>query len=190
MKRLLPALLLLINAAPLLANDNGGDGAYIPPYRELVREGYGSHYYDPHNSAGDGYYLRLNFGDYHLAPKPTMAYYGRGYTLYYGYSMVPTVDGRDDSVYAFGYPLSFFRRLMPDNVTATSIANVAVEVRNTSYYAPGDYIAVRSDHSNAISTVQAVPAAAKPAFKTATMPANPTLPPIGEAPLGTIPATH
>jgi hypothetical protein len=173
MKQLLPALFLLVTAFPLFANDEGGDGPEIPSYRELVREGYG-----PSNSDRSGYYVWLNY-NYHMAPKPTQAYYGRGYTVYYGYTAVPVAPGQADTIYAFGYPLSYFRSLMPASVNETNIANYAVEVRNTSYYEPGEYVTQRgSNHANAVTAVRKV---STRTVNTAAAPAT-TLPPIGEKP--------
>jgi hypothetical protein len=184
MKHLLPALFLLITAAPLLANDDGGDGAYIPSYPELVREGYAprEHTYQYQN---EGYYVALNTG-FHMAPKPTQAYYGRGYVIYYGYQMTPVFSGHEDTIYAFGHPLTYFRQLLPPNVDESNISDVAVEVRHTSYYQPGDYVAQRHYRSNEITTVEAVKPAARPAFKTTInptiTPSSNTLPAIGEKP--------
>jgi len=182
MKHLLPALFLLITAAPLLANDDGGDGAIIPSYQELVREGYGprSHY------DSDTYYLALNYGT-HVAPKPTQAYYGRGYTLYYGYQMVRVYEGQENNLYAFGYPVSYFRKLLPPNIDESNIGSVAVEVRHSAYYQPGDYVAQRHylNTTTTVTSVQPVKAVAHPgtvpAFRTAAAPSA-GLPPIGEKP--------
>jgi hypothetical protein len=154
MKHLLPALFLLITAAPLLANDEGGDGAYIPSYQELVREGYGPRDRAVNEDPNAGNYLALNYG-VRAAPKPTQAYYGRGYVVYYGYQMVRMyVRDEEDSQYAFGHPISYYRQLLPQNVNEDDIGNVAVEVRNSRYYAPGDYVAQRHYPTNYTTTVQ------------------------------------
>jgi hypothetical protein len=188
MKHLLPALFLLITAAPLLANDEGGDGAYIPSYRELVREGYGpqQRYEDENDGRNQGYYLSLNYG-VHTAPKPTQAYYGRGYVVYYGYQMIPVVAGEENCVYAFGHPVAYYRQLLPQNVSSEDIGNVAVEVRNSRYYAPGDYVAQRRYPANTITTVTHTAttvrvATGKPTFKTGVSPTSNPLPAIGEKP--------
>jgi hypothetical protein len=181
MKRLLPALFLLITAAPIIAQDEGGDGAYIPSYAELVREGYGprEHYYDRY---GDyGYYLPLNYG-YHLAPKPTQAYYGRGYVIYYGYQMLPVGGDQEESLYAFGHPASYYRQLLPPNIDASNVSDVAVEVRNNSSYQPGSYVAQRRVQTRAITTVQRTTTVTRPAFKTAVSPNAGNLPAVGEKP--------
>jgi hypothetical protein len=191
MKRLLPALLLLVSATPLLAQDDGGDGTNIPSYRELVREGYGPRDYR------DSYYMRLNYG-IHDAPKPTQAFYGKGYTIYYGYTMVPVAPGQEETTYAFGYPLSYFRSMMPSSVNNTNINQYAVEVRGNAFYQPGDYLAQqRRARANAVSRAQRIAAQAKtPTGSTAgNTPATPTpntaaaattgtapLPPIAEKP--------
>jgi len=177
MKRFLPVLFLLAAATPLLAGDEGGDGAYIPSYRELLREGYVSHDRD----LTDGYYQRLNY-NFHAAVVPTQAYYGRGFTVYYGYAMEAMLPGQENVTYAFGHPIAYFRKLLPGNVDASNINDVAVEVRNTSYYQPGDYVAQqRRFRFNAVTTVQPVPTATG---ATAAAPANGSnpLPPIGEKP--------
>ncbi len=172
MKRLLIALLLLVSGALLFAQDDGGDPGYIPNYRELVREGYG-----PRHEDREDYYLRLGYG-FAMAPKPTQAYYGKGYTIYYGYTAVPVLQGQANSVYAFGYPLEYFRHLMPGSVDGLNLSNYAVEVRNNTY-GPGDYVAQnRARHGEAVTTVQKVQTTTTTATASGTNP----LPPIGEKP--------
>ena len=178
MKRLLSVFILLVTAAPLFAHDEGGDGAEIPSYQELVREGFG-----PRQGQG---YLQVETTRWlpnQMAPKPTQAYYANGYAIYYGYTAVPTIDPRQS--YAFGYSLDFFRHLMPASNTGVNLSHYAVEVNSqTSPYGPGDAVAQgRNTGGNAISTVQSV--AVKPApVAAATTPLNgtATLPAIGEKP--------
>jgi hypothetical protein len=179
MKPLFVAFLLLFNAAPLFAGEEVGDPGYIPDYQELVREGYGPrHDYREGYFDRDGYYLRLGYG-YTTAPKPTQAYYGKGYTIYYGYTTVMVPWGQPHTDYAFGYPLEYFRRLMPSSVNGVNLSHYAIEVRN-SVYGPGDFVAQsRSHRDSAITTVQRVTTTT-----TTTAPAsgaNP-LPAIGEKP--------
>lgn len=151
MKRSLLALALLVNAAPLFANDEGGTPGYIPDYRELVREGYG-----PHAEAREDLYrLTLN---QRAAPKPTQAYYGKGFTVYYGFTAVPVYANLANTLYAFGYPLDFFRNLLPTSLTDTDLSRARVVVANQSgSYGPGDFeTQARAAHGNAVTTVQKV----------------------------------
>ena len=144
------ALLLLVNGAPLFAGETDGDPGYMPDYQELVREGYG-----PRHENREDTYLRLGYG-YTMAPKPTQAYFGKGYTIYYGYTTVAVRNGQTDSVYAFGHPLEYFRRLMPDSMEDLDLSNYAVEVRHSGY-GTGDVVSQsRSHRGNAVTTVQSV----------------------------------
>jgi hypothetical protein len=188
MKRLFLAFFLLVNATPLFA-DEAADGTVIPDYQELVREGYGPrHDYNDR----DGYYLHLGYG-YAAAPKPTQAYYGKGFTVYYGYTPVylPWGDANTSyAAYAFGHPLEYYRRLIPGSVEGVDLNSYIAEVR-TSVYAPGEAVAdSRSHRGNAVTTVQKVSAnttaaattgATKAAAsKTAASNQSKTLPVIGE----------
>jgi hypothetical protein len=182
MKHLLPALFLLITAAPLFANDDDSDGAVIPSYQELVHEGYGPRHEYAEDRMAD-YYVALNYG-LHAAPIPTQAYYGRGYVVYYGYQIQPMVAGQENTTYAFGHPVSYYRQLLPKGVDQSNINQVAVEVRQNSFSQPGDYVAQR--HYYRTTTVTSVKPTARPAFKTQALPnaapASNTLPAIGEKP--------
>src|SRR5258708_6424835 len=107
MKRTFTTLALLVFAgslAPLFAGDEGGDGAYIPEYKELIREGFG-----PQRSVQVNYYSARFV---HAVPKPTEAYYGKGYVVYYGYTPVPVFERDEASLFAFGHPLSYYQGLM------------------------------------------------------------------------------
>jgi len=162
MKRFLPALFLLVLAGPLFANDDGSDPGYIPSYQELVREGYG-----PRSTT-------ITTVDYNnpaflkVMPKPTQAYYGRGFTIYYGFTPVQVWQGEAQATYAFGLPLEYFRQLMPQGVDATNLGHYALEVRKNSFQ-PGAYVAQQPAHPAAVTPVHATAAPA-------------TLPAIGEKP--------
>jgi len=153
MKRFLFGLFLLVNAAPLFAKDEGGDGAYIPGYQELVREGYGPR----HEEHSDDYRRPPVMV---MAPKPTQAFYGKGYTVYYGYMPLPERAGATSAHYAFGYPLDFFRQKMPSSITDIHLNRYAEVVADNQhrYYVSGDGPA--QGQKDAITTVQStVPAA-------------------------------
>jgi hypothetical protein len=184
MKRFLPVLLLLLMGAPLFASDEDGDPGYIPSFAELVREGYGPSYRnrsDMYDRPGYGYYPLLHYG-VTTAPMPTQAYYGKGYTIYYGYTPVPVWRGSPaEQGYAFGYPAEYFRRLLPDSLEGVDLKHYAIEVHN-SMYGPGDYVAQNGGHrSDAVTTVQRVTTTTT----TTTAPSNGTnpLPAIGEKPV-------
>ncbi len=179
MKHSLCLLFLLAIATPLtplFASDEGGDGAYIPSYQELVREGYGPRFTPV-------------LAPVKNAPKPTQAYYGNGYTIYYGYTVVPVRVGYDNANldYAFGYPIEYFRQMMPTSITETNLNRYAVEMSTPYYdtngYGPGTYVAkAPADHSNAVTTVQSTARTT-----TTTTPSTPSnganpLPAIGEKP--------
>ena len=166
MKRFLLVLFLLVSAAPLFATDEGGDIAYIPSYRELVREGYGPHEYD---------YIRPAM---RVAPKPTQAYYGKGYTVYYGYTAVPVRQIDGNILYAFGYPVEFFSHMIPMSDSGVNLGRCALAVSNRyGVYGPGDAIAQhRTNRANATSTVQSTTTNTAPANGAAPLPA------IGEKP--------
>ncbi len=188
MKPLFFALFLLINGAPLFAGEPVGDPSYIPSYQELVREGYGGGYgsgYDGHGRYGSryderertDYYLRLRYG-YIAAPKPTQAYYGKGYTIYYAYTTVLVPPWQTNAASAFGHSVDYFRRLLPAGGEGVDLSNYAVEVRNNTY-APGDYVAQRTEHrGDAVTTVQSV----KTTTTTTTSNGTNPLPAVGEKP--------
>ncbi|MGA3171455.1 MAG: hypothetical protein ABSE62_10620 [Chthoniobacteraceae bacterium] len=164
MKQSLLVLFLLAAAAPLFANDEGGDGAYIPDYRELVREGYVIRPIEPAIIA---------------APKPTQAYYGNGYIIYYGYQAVPVHTFNANFLYAFGHPTQYFSHLNPIAGDSANLNDYAVANGNPfSAYGPGNFIAQarqRQVRAGAISVVQ------KTTTK-ATSNGSPQLPAIGEKP--------
>jgi hypothetical protein len=170
MKRTLLAFLLTLIVIPLLAQDEGGDGATIPNYRELVREGYGP------RSEQRIDYIEFGYGTV-AVPKPTQAYYGKGFTIYYGYTAVPVPKGQADSLYAFGYPIEYFRKMLPSSVADVNLNHYAVEVRKSLYgYGPGDYVAQQAVRP-AVTQVQPVPTTT-----TATPAGAGQLPAIGEKP--------
>jgi hypothetical protein len=169
MKRFLFALALLATAAPLFANDDGGDGPVIPDYQTLVREGYG-----PRHDV-----IRL-YPILQAAPKPTQAYYTKGYTIYYGYTAVPMRRGELSALYAFGYPVEYFKQMMPTSVSETNLERYAVELPNSQYtgdYSPGNFVAraQAAQRPNAVTTVT------RTTTTTTTNGTNP-LPAIGEKP--------
>ncbi len=169
-KRFLLASFVLVCAAPVFANDDGGDGATIPDYQTLVREGYG-----PRTD------IRVEIdGNPALRPipKPTQAYYGNGYTIYYSYTAVQPRNWDSRALYAFGYPADYFRKLMPKTVTDTNLDRYAVELSGQyPNYEPGEFQArARASHANAVTTVQTVKTNAAPANGTSSLPA------IGEKP--------
>jgi hypothetical protein len=174
MKRLLFTLFLLGCAGPLFANDDGADPGYIPDYQELVREGYG-----PHTTTTTTQVEYSNPSFLETVPKPTQAYYGRGYTIYYGFTAVPVWQRNEFNTYAFGYPLAYFKSLMPQGVDSTNLSRYAMRVPTNSFE-PGTYVAQRPiAHPAAVTTVQSVtttPTTATPATGNATLPA------IGEKP--------
>ena len=173
MKQLIFGLFLVASTLPLFAGDEGGDGPEIPSYTELVREGYG-----PTSQEQTTYYSIRTVGLV-AAPKPTMAYYGRGYTIYYGYTPIKIAAAQANTVYAFGHPVSYFWHLTPTADPTMSLDNYAVQV-TTPAYGEGNAIAQRG--GNAITTVQSTTPAktGTPAIVPAGGPAQ--LPAIGEKP--------
>lgn len=170
MKRSLSFLFLLALATPLFAHDDGGDPAYIPDYKELVREGYGPHY-----SERIDYYSPAWV---RAVPKPTQAYYGKGFTIYYGYKPVLVAEKEENTVYAFGYPISFFRNLARGSLNETNLNQYAVAVWKNGYE-PGSYVAQRpAAHANAVTSVQSTTTTAP----TSTIAPPAALPAIGEKP--------
>ena len=174
MKQILFALFLLANAAPLFANDESGDIAYIPDYRELVREGFGP------RERGQYEYLRPALT---TTPKPTQAYYGKdqsgkAYTVYYAYTAVPGRAMDTNMLYAFGYPVVFFRQMIPASDTSINLNRYAVVLNNQNgRYGPGDYVAQgRNNRSNATTTAQRATTNTAPANGAAPLPA------VGEKP--------
>jgi hypothetical protein len=160
MKHLLLPLLLVASVMPVLAHDEGGDGAYIPDYQTLVREGYGPRHEVRIETYGLGYRMR---------PMPTQAYYANGYTVYYGYQPVPERAGIANSLYAFGYAADFYNKLIPG--MESNLDRLAVTVSISG----GDMVAkARTGNGNAVTTVQRTAPATAPT-------ANP-LPAIGEKP--------
>lgn len=159
MKHLLLALLLLGNAAPLLANDEGGDGAYVPSSGELIRLGYNnSGQYAEYDGRGyargsSSVYgfpqtygnFRPNIG-YATVPKPTQAYYRKGYTVYYGYTPVRVWIADANNTYAFGHPLAYFHQFLPGDPEHVDFSNYAVLVRHNQL-SPGDYVALQQQQT-------------------------------------------
>ena len=156
MKHSLLALFLVVSAAPLFANDQDGEIAFIPSYRELVREGYGPRE-QPFRPVVS------------VAPKPTQAFYGQGYIVYYGYTAMPVRAGDGNTLYAFGSPVEYFRRMMPASDTDTNLNRYAVAVSNGNYNYGNAVAQGRDRRAEATtvvkSTTVATPpvAAAKPA---------------------------
>jgi len=158
MKQIVFGLFLLALVAPAFANDEGGDIAYIPDYQELVREGYGPRHEHARQAQQE------------QAPKPTQAFYGKGFTIYYGYTAVKAHGWNPASQYAFGYPLEFFRQMMPISGANVNLNNYAVALGNTSsLYGPGDFVAeAKREREQATTRVQS---AANPANGTENLPA-------------------
>lgn len=143
MKQILFSLALLAAVASpglLFGGDNGGDGAYIPSYQELVREGYGSRH-----DTRDGYHRT----SYVMRALPTQAYYSHGYTVFYGYTAVREHTAAGQSVYAFGYPADFYTRLMPEQ--NTNLDRLVVQLSRA-----GNYRVARAQpaRGEAVSTVE------------------------------------
>jgi hypothetical protein len=171
MKHLLFPLCLLVSVTPLLAHDEGGDGAVIPSYQELIREGYG-----PRNYDGDELYRRSYLPARETA-KPTQAFYGPGYVVYYGYTPVRLYDA--GKAYAFGYPTEFYTNLMSHSVNELNLNRYAVAVggrnssnrnRNRDHVThPGT--AVTAVVSTSATGTQASPTATVPTATTGTAPA-------------------
>jgi len=163
MKRFLFALFLLVSAGALFANDEGADPGYIPDYQTLVREGYG-----PRSTTTRIEYDNPEF--LQVLPKPTQAYYGRGFTIYYGFEPIVLWQKYAQTTYAFGHPLAYFKQMMPQGLDDTNLSHYALEVPKNNFE-PGTYVAQRQpQHPAATTTVQKVSTA------TATLPA------IGEKP--------
>jgi len=199
MKRLLIALSFLTVAGPLIAADEDGDPGFIPSYQELVREGYGPRdggyaregYGESDRESRQDYYLRLGV-NYQMAPKPTQAYYANGYTVYYGYTTVANLP--QQPVYAFGYPVDYFRHMLPDSLDGVDLSRYAVQVPKYASRSVANVAQNPARHAEAITTVQSVtpvtpvaatssaPAAAS--TNTATAPTQGTnpLPAVGEKP--------
>jgi hypothetical protein len=140
MKRFLPILVLLAMAGALIARDEGGDGDIIPDYQELVREGYGPH----HDYSFRGYYPMVNTTEV-MVPMPTQAYYGRGYTIYYGFTPLRAHPWETSMIYAFGYSADFYRRIMPESLTNVNLDRYSVSVIDQKVY---------KQHGEPITTVQ------------------------------------
>jgi hypothetical protein len=172
MKRLLFALFLLVSAGSLFANDEGADPGYIPDYQTLVREGYG-----PRTTVTRVEYDNPEFLE--VLPKPTQAYYGRGYTIYYGFTPIVLWQKYAQTTFAFGHTLAYFRQLMPQGLDETNLSHYALEVPKNNFE-PGTYIAGQPVEQPAtVTAVQKIntnAATASPATGTATLPA------IGEKP--------
>jgi len=138
-----------------------------------VRQGYG-----PRDHQTDGEVnVSLNLQQFYgvkAAPKPTQAYYAKGYTIYYGYTEIPVRQTEPETAYAFGYSLEYFRHLMPASLDGVTLNQYAVEIRN-SLYGPGDFVAQNQHRGNAVTKVQSV-------TKTATSTGSSQLPAIGEKP--------
>ena len=149
MKKFLLLAALVTLTAPLFANDEGGDGAYIPPIAELMHEGYGSPMIvDPYdlNNAVNSVMLESR----KVGAKPTQAYYDaeRHRTIYYGFKPVPLYRVDPSTLYAFGYPLDFFRALLPPSIESTNLETAAVAVYNSRVYS----------HDEPVTAVHKVPA--------------------------------
>ena len=168
MKHSLLALFLMVSAAPLFANDQDGDMAYIPSYRELVREGYGPREHE-----------QLFRPVVRVAPKPTQAFYGRGYTVYYGYTTVPIRAGDNSMLYAFGSPVEYFRRMMPLSDVETNLSRYAVTVSNADY---GHAVAEggNQQHPEATTVVQSTTAKTTPVAATKPGPVSAAPSTVGE----------
>jgi len=164
MKQSLLVLFLLAAAAPLFANDEGGDGPYIPDYRELVREGYVLRPVEPVVAA---------------VPKPTQAFYGNGYIIYYGYQAVPVHTFNASFLYAFGHPVQYFNRLNPIAGDNLNLNDYAVASGNPyNIYGPGTFVAqARQQQLRASATTVVQKTTTK-----ATSNGSPQLPAIGEKP--------
>ena len=121
MKHFLLPLFLLASAAPLLANDVDGDYAYMPRYQELVREGYG-----PRRDMM--VILNQQPSGLRAVPKPTQAYYMKGQAVYYGYTPVVTSAVNQHALYAFGYPVDYFQRMMLASGAETNLDRYTVAV--------------------------------------------------------------
>ena len=148
----------------MFANDERGDIAYIPDYRELVREGYGPREH-----------IEAFRPAMRTESKPTQAYYGKGYTIYYGYTAVPTRMIDTKMLYAFGYPVEFFNRATNSE---TNLDRYAMEVITPySNYGPGTFVAQSQ-------TTRAGPTTTVQRTRTSTSTANGAnpLPAIGEKP--------
>jgi len=182
MKQFLFALFLLVNAAPLFANDEGDEIAYIPSYQELVREGYGPRnhdYRDQYRDQNREQYLGWAMS---TAPKPTQAYYGRGYTVYYGYTPVPVRVMDNNMLYAFGNSVEYYRKMMPASVTETNLSRYAVAVTNNYGYYGRNAVAARVQNANATTVVQSAAASPAPVVAKAVTSGTTALPAIGEKP--------
>ena len=146
MKGLILALFLLGSAIPVLARDEGGDGVVIPSFQELVREGFG-----PHISERPT--IIIPTVTLIAAPKPTQAYYMKERTVYYGFVPLAVRSTNTSTIYAFGYPLDFYRKLMPPSITDINLSRYSVSVP-TNNARP-----VTPVHPPAISTVKKVTSA-------------------------------
>jgi len=142
MKRIFAALIpavLLVGAPALRAFDDGGDGAFIPSYRELQREGYTSDRSEQPDT------------------KPTQAFHMNGVTIYYGYTPLPVnqryfADERQN--YAFGYPVSYFKERMSNSVMSANIDRYALAVDEPAQTSgEGDFNA-NGGHDTAITYVK------------------------------------
>ena len=110
------------------------------------------------------------------APKPTQAFYGPGYIVYYGYITVPVYE--PGSNYSFGYPLEFYRKLMPASVTDVNMDRYAVAVGTQKNYHRAA-VQGESRHKPAVTSVvpASAPAQANPdAATTGTTPGRKAIP--------------
>jgi hypothetical protein len=182
-KGFLFAFFLLVSGLPLFASDDGGDPNNLPSYGELVREGYGPR--APQANEQVNYYSPAFL---HEVPKPTQAYYMKGATIYYGYQTVPVWERDENSVFAFGHPLSYFHRLMQTSATDTDLSRYVLEVKknNTDIgVAEGSYAAqIPIVHHRAVTRVQTVTTPARTAVATSApnFRTSGVLPPIAEKP--------
>ncbi|HEX4085964.1 MAG TPA: hypothetical protein VHY22_13705 [Chthoniobacteraceae bacterium] len=149
MKRFVLFLALASITAPLFAHDSEGDGVTIPPIAELMREGYG-----PVIERREDFNLLL--GGPTIMAKPTQAYRDdtRHRTIYYGFRPVALNRINASEQYAFGYPLDFFKNLIPNTPSPVSLDTLAVAV----YDSPA-----RAEHRTATTTSHSTVTTVKPA---------------------------
>jgi hypothetical protein len=104
-----------------------------------------------------------------LTPKPTQAFYGKGYTVYYGFTQV---EYRLDShfVYAFGYPSDHYRQMITTPLDDTNLTRYAIVVTNPNRTAQAAD-ATAHPHKAAVTSVVPSAAAKKSKADTSSAPA-------------------
>jgi len=91
-----------------------------------------------------------------------------GYTIYYGYQAIPVTQFQENTMYAFGYPVAYFRHLLPDKVDSVDLSRYATQAPRNDYdkdeYADRTPASTNMMHEAAVSRVE--PTIVRPAVVT------------------------